>query len=200
MNSDFADPALRVSGVDFSVQLHLDFVAQRRCQRVVEVLVKLDQAGMTKARSQTQHGAHAEFALVHGAGVGYRAQHIDRALVHLRDHARQVLRLQLMRLHDLQKRVRRRVRMTARGMVFERGFSRRPAAAEPVGELAHIGIARHAGGHALRAFQNLGRAGETVFGQISRHQTSASGMRGVQLFGVSGSAQEFPQARRLCAG
>ena len=92
------------------------------------------------------------------------------------------------------------MRVAAAGVPLEGRFGRGPAGAEAIGQLRRIGIAAHAGRHALRAGKDVGRAGEAVLRQIGGHQAGAGRVRGVQLLAVGGGAQEFPQAGRLGAG
>jgi hypothetical protein len=117
----------------------------------------------------------------------------------MRDHLGQIMEFQTVRLHHMQQGVGRRVRVAAAGVVLERGLGRGPPRAQAVHQAARIGIARHASGHALRAFQNVGRAREAVFGQVGRHEARCGRMRGVQLLAVGSGAQKLPQARRLRA-
>ena len=84
----------------------------------------------------------------------------------------------------------------ARGMELERRFTERPARAKTVGKPARIGVARHPGGHALLAFEDLPRAGEPFAREVRRHEPVRCGFRRVELLRVRGVAQEFPQARR----
>ena len=86
-----------------------------------------------------------------------------------------------MGLHHLQQRIGRRMGVTTRRVVFKRGFNRRPARPQLVGQFGRVGVTRHARRHALWTFQNLRRASKTVFRQISRHQARRRGVGGVQL-------------------
>ncbi|MNN15359.1 hypothetical protein D3C81_1284610 [compost metagenome] len=90
--------------------------------------------------------------------------------------------------------------MAARGKELERGLGGGPARAQAVGQRGGIGVARHAGGHALPAFEDLLRAGEARARQPGRLQAVGRGLGGVQLLGIRGVAQELPQARGLRAG
>jgi hypothetical protein len=62
-----------------------------------------------------------------------------------------------------------------------------------------VGVGGHAGCHALRAFQNLRRAGEAILRQIGRHQPCRCRVGRVQLLGICRCAQKLPQPRRLGA-
>ena len=84
-------------------------------------------------------------------------------------YAGDVLRLQLMRLHQGKQRIGRRMGMAARCVKLERSFGRGPALAELVGQTFHIRIGRHARRHALLAFEYLARTGEAVTREVSRH-------------------------------
>ena len=71
----------------------------------------------------------------------------------------------------------------------------------PIGESRRIGVARHAGRHALRALEDAARAGEAVGAPgRPRVEPGRGGVRGVQLLGVGRLAQELPQPGRLRAG
>ena len=139
---------------------------------------------VAKAGHQRQHGTHGKLGLVHRGGPHDRPQYVNSALVYQRDDTRQIIGYEPIRLHDLQQRISRRMGVAATGVVFERSFGRGPAGSQPVSQASGVSVARHAGGHALRAFKNLFCAGEAVFGQVSRHQSRRCGMRGVQLFAV----------------
>jgi len=71
--------------------------------------------------------------------------------------------------------------MPARGVELERGFRQRPAAAETIRQLARVGVAGHAGGHALLALENVLRAGQALFGEVRGQQAVGGGLGGVQL-------------------
>ena len=101
--------------------------------------VELVQARVPVLRRQRQRGAHAELRLVHGARINHRPQHVDGALVHVRDDVRDVMGVQAVRLHHRQQRIGGGVRVAAAGMPFERGFGRRPARAQAIGQARRIG-------------------------------------------------------------
>ena len=164
MHRHLANPALRIGAIDFRVEFHAGALAQRLCAVVQKVPLELGQPGMAKARHQRQHRAHGKLGLVHRSRPLHRAQHVNGALVHMRDDTRQVLRLQRVVLHHLQQRIGCRVRVAAAGVVLEGSFSRGPAAAQPVGQARRIGVARHAGRHALRAGKNIGCSGKSILG------------------------------------
>ena len=81
--------------------------------------IKFGQTGVFVLRHQSQHGAHAEFALVHGARVYHGAKHIQGPLVHMGHHLGNVAQRKLMRLDHLQQRVSSRMGVATRGVVFE---------------------------------------------------------------------------------
>ena len=69
--------------------------------------------------------------------------------------------------------------MTAGRMKLERGFRRRPARAQAIAQPTRVGIAGHTGGHALLAFKDFPRAGESVariHGQIRRLAADLRGL------------------------
>ena len=211
VHGDLADPASRVGGVDFGVERHAHPIAQCLGSTVVEVRVELGQPGMAVLRHQCQHRSHREFALVHSGRMRDRTQHVDRALVHMGDHACQVLRPEGVFTHHLRQRVRGGMRVAAARMELEGGFDRGPAphaadvvgtiaVAESVHQLCRVGIAGHAGRQPLRTFEDLRGAGETIARQPRRHQAGAGCMGRVQLFGIGGGAQELPEPGRLGAG
>lgn len=134
-----------------------------------------------------------------GGGGGDRPQHVDGALVHQGFDRRQVGGAQAMFAHHVLQGVGRRVGVAARGVVFERGLGQGPALAQAVEQPAGVGVAGHAGGQALRALEDALRAGEAVLRQVGRRDARGGGVRGVQLLGVRGIAQELPQAGRLRA-
>ena len=105
-----------------------------------------------------------------------------------------------MRLNHLQQRVGRRMGVAAAGVVLERGLGGGPAPAEAIGQLGDVGIARHAGRHALRSFKNLRGTGKAVLREVGRHQPGSGGVRRVQLLAVGRRAQELPKPGRLRAG
>ena len=80
MDRDLADPALGVGGVHFGIQLHYDALAERRHPFIVQSGVEFRQPGAALQRNQRQHRAHRELGLMHGARIGHRPQHVDRAL------------------------------------------------------------------------------------------------------------------------
>ncbi len=80
-------------------------------------------------RDQAEHRAHRELRLVHRLRVDHRAEHVDRALVHVRGHAWRCRRPSgRARCIRLQQRVGGRVRVPARGVELERGLGRAPSA------------------------------------------------------------------------
>ena len=132
--------------------------------------------------------------------VDHGSEYVKGTLMHMCNHPRQVRMLEPMRLHHLQQGVGCWMRMAAGSVVFERCLGRGPARPQAIGQLGRVCVTGHAGGHALRTFKNLRRPGKTVTGQTGRHQARSRGMRGVQLFGVSGGAQKLPQPGGLRAG
>ena len=84
-------------------------------------------------------------------------------------------------------------------MPFVGGLQDRPAAPQAVGEPRGIGVLRHARGHALLAFEDPLRAGESFARQASREQAVGGCLGGVELLGVGSVAQEFPKPRGLRA-
>ena len=150
--------------------------------------------------SQSQHRAHGKFGLVHGVGVSDRPQHVNGALVHTRHHRGHVVGAQAMLLEHRQQGVGGGVGVPARGVVLEGGLCRGPAAAQAVGQAGGVGVAGHACGHALRPLQNVARTGQAFSRQAGGGQPRGGSVRGVQLLGVGGIAQELPQAGRLRAG
>ncbi len=96
----------------------------------------------------------------------HAAEHVDRALVHAGGDRGDVIGPEPFALHQRQQRIGRRVGMPAGGVELERGFRQRPARAEPVGQLARLGIAGHARRHALLAFEDVLRAGQAIGGQV----------------------------------
>ena len=85
-------------------------------------------------------------------------------------------------------------------MEFERRFEDGPACAEAVSQSCRIGVARHAGGHALPALEDLLGAGEAVLCQEDGGQPVRGGLCGVKLLGIGGVAQELPKPGGLRAG
>ena len=158
------------------------------------MLIELDKAGAAKDRNQREDRAHGELRLVHRRRIGDRTEHVDRRLVHVRGDACDPLGREVVRDDDRQQRVGRGMRVPARRVELERRFRQRPSLAETVGELRRIGIGRHAGGHSLRALEDVLRAGEPALRETSGEQPVRRRLRRVQLFRVGGVAQEFPQA------
>ncbi len=130
----------------------------------------------------------------------HAAEHVDRALVHAGGDRGDVIGPEPFALHQRQQRIGRRVGMAAGGVELERGFRQRPARAEPVGQLARLGIAGHARGHALLAFKDVLRAGQAIGGQVGGEQAIGSRLGGVQLLGVRRVTEKLPQPRRLRTG
>ncbi|MNT48317.1 hypothetical protein D3C72_1850910 [compost metagenome] len=118
-DGDFTDPTLRIGVVDLGVQHHLHFPPERCHRRVIQPRIKFRQPRAPLPGDQRQHRAHRKLGLVHRLRVDHRAQHIDRALVHMRHHAFHIRLRQLVFPQRLLQGVRRRVRVTARGMEFE---------------------------------------------------------------------------------
>ena len=86
--------------------------------------------------------------------------------MHQRGDVLNVRRAQVVRVHHLLQCVSRRMRVAAGGVEFERGLGQRPACAQAIHQLARVGVAGHAGGHALWAFQNAARASEATLRQV----------------------------------
>ena len=150
-------------------------------------------------RDESEHRPHVEFRLMHGARRDDRAEHVDRALMDVSDDLRDIARRETMLVHDSEQSVRSGMRVTASRVILERGFRGRPATAQPIDETRRIGVARHACGHALRAFENVRGALEAVGGELRRHQAVGGGHGRVKLLRVGGIAQELPQPARLRA-
>ena len=167
---------------------------------VRQIAVELGHAGAPVHGDQPERRRHREFGLVHGDGIGDRAEHVERGLMHMRGDAGDVGRSQVVCLDDLEQRVGRRVGVAARGVELERGFQQRPAHAQTVDKFCRIGVARHAGGHALRALQDAPGAGEAIARQEGGRQPVAGRLGGVQLLGIGGVAQELPQPGGLRPG
>jgi hypothetical protein len=87
--------------------------------------------------------------------------------------------------------------MPAGCVEFERRLRGCPARAEAVNQSPRIGIARHAGRQALRAFQNRLRSGEAIFRQAGGGKAGCRGMGGVKLLRIRRVPQEFPEAGGL---
>ena len=85
----------------------------KQCPERIVVRIKLGQACMFVLRHQCQHGAHAEFALVHGGGIDHRAQHVNRTLVDMGDDLHDVAQLELMGFDHLQQSIGCRVCVAA---------------------------------------------------------------------------------------
>mgnify|MGYP001405749933 CR=1 FL=1 len=158
---DLAYPTRRIGTVHFCVQFHAHALTETGRFRIVPILLELGQARVPVPRNQPENGPHGKLGLMHGLRIDHRAQHIDRALVHLRRDRGDILVTQAICLHGLQQRIGSRMRMPARGMIFERGFGQCPAAAQPIDQFLGIGIGGHARRHALGTFEDVARAGET---------------------------------------
>ena len=191
------EPALGIRAIHHRVEDHFHLVVERTCRRVLEgTLGKIRQACTPVQCRQCQHEAHRKFGLMDGLRIGYRAQHVDGTLMHMRGHRRNVVVLQLIVLHHFQQRVSRGVGMTAGSVKLERGFGHAPACAETINQLCGIGIGGHARRHALFSFKNFVRAGKAITGDIGSHQAVSRRFGRMQLLGISRIAQELPQTRR----
>ena len=134
---------------------------------------------------------------MNGLWVGDRSQDINRTLVHTRHHRLNVSRCQTLVLHHLQQRIHRGVGVTTRGVVLERRLHQGPALSQSVGELVGISIGGHALGHALLAHQNVLGTRDPFLRHIGREQSSTTGMRSVQLFGIGRISEKGPKTGGL---
>ena len=128
--------------------------------------------------------------------ISHRPQHVDCTLMHVCGHAGDVIGFEIVVLHHLEQRIRRRMRMAARRMKLERSLNQTPARAEAIDQLCRISVARHARGHALLAFQYAMRTGEAVARDVRCHQPVGRGLGRMQLLGICRVTQKFPQPRR----
>src|SRR4051812_5516200 len=81
-------------------------------------------------------------------------------------------------------------------MELERSFGESPARAQPFGEPAHVRVRRHAGSHALLAFEYLLRTRKAVARNVRSHQAVRRGFRGMQLLRIGCVTQELPETGR----
>ena len=106
----------------------------------------------------------------------HRAEDVDRCLVHVAGDFGDILGAEVLALHQELECVGGGVGVAAGGVPFEGGFFGGPAGAEAVGEARWVGVAGHAGGEALFAFENTGCALEAVAGEIHAQQIGDEGM------------------------
>ena len=150
-----ADPARRVRGIDFGIELHGDARREGAHRGRLEG-IEFSEAGAAVQGDQRQHGGHRELGLVHGARIGDRPEHVERCLMHMGDDPLDVAGGQAMLLHQLQQRVGGRMGVPARGVELERGLGQRPARAQTIVQASGVGVIGEARGHALRCRRRCG--------------------------------------------
>ncbi|MNN82153.1 hypothetical protein D3C81_1990570 [compost metagenome] len=82
-------------------------------------------------------------------------------------------------LHQQQQGIGGGVGVATRSVVLERGFHQRPASAQAVAQARRVGIAGHAGGHALFAFEDIACTAQAIGGQVGGQQAVGGGLGGM---------------------